>query len=93
MRELVERSLQPGASVTALAQAHGVNANLLFNWRRLHLRALAAKPAPPLHPARLPVTVVPESPPAATPPPPVASLARAPHGTIEIEISGARKAW
>ena len=38
-RELVERSLQPGASVSALAQEHGVNANLLFNWRRLHLRA------------------------------------------------------
>ena len=29
-RELVERSLQPGASVAALAQEHGINANLLF---------------------------------------------------------------
>ena len=38
--DLVERSLQPGASVAALAQEHGINANLLFNWRRLRLRAL-----------------------------------------------------
>ncbi len=87
-RELVERSLQPGASVSALAQEHGVNANLLFNWRRLHLRALTAKPAAPLHPALLPVTVVPDSPTAA--PSPVAPPARMPNGTIEIEIGGAR---
>ena len=37
-RELVERSLQPGASVAAIAQDSGINANLLFNWRRLYLR-------------------------------------------------------
>jgi transposase len=87
-RELVELSLQPGASVSALAQEHGVNANLLFNWRRLHRRALAAKPAAPLHPALLPVTVVPESPTAA--PSSAAPPARALNGTIEIEIGGAR---
>ena len=47
---LVERSLEPGASVAAIAQEHGINANLLFNWRRLHLRAQAPAvedPAPP----------------------------------------------
>ena len=38
-RELVERSLQPGASVAAIALENGINANLLFNWRRLYLRA------------------------------------------------------
>jgi transposase len=84
-QELVERSLQPGASVSALAQEHGVNANLLFNWRRLHLHALAVKPAASLHPALLPVTVVPDVAPSPTAPP-----ARAPSGTIEIEIGGAR---
>jgi len=87
-RGLVERSLQPGASVSALAQEHGINANLLFNWRRLHLRALAAKPAAPLHPALLPVTVVSELPIVA--PSPATPPARAPSGTIEIEIGGAR---
>ena len=41
-QELVERSLQPGASVAAIAQEHGINANLRFNWRRLRLRAKAS---------------------------------------------------
>jgi transposase len=86
-RELVERSLQPGASVSALAQEHGINANLLFNWRRLHLRGLAAKSAAPQKPELLPVMVVPELPPAAAP---AAPAARTPNGTIEIEIGGAR---
>ena len=30
-RDLVERSLQPGASVAAIAQDNAINANLLFN--------------------------------------------------------------
>jgi transposase len=89
-RELVDRSLQPGASVSALAQEHGINANLLFNWRRLHLRGLTASSAAPPAPALLPVTVVPEVSPVATPPAPVAAPARTPSGTIEIEIGGAR---
>ena len=29
-RELVARSLRPGASVAAIALKHGINANLLF---------------------------------------------------------------
>ena len=37
--ELVEQCLMPGASVAAIALAGGVNANLLFKWRRNHLRA------------------------------------------------------
>jgi transposase len=89
-RELVERSLQPGASVSALAQEHGINANLLFNWRRLHLRELPAGSSAPAQPALPPVTVVPELLPVATPPAPVTPPARTPSGTIEIEIGGAR---
>lgn len=38
-RELVERSLQPGASVSGIALENGVNTNMLFRWRREHLRA------------------------------------------------------
>lgn len=38
-RELIERSLQPGASVSGIALDAGINANLLFKWRREHLRA------------------------------------------------------
>jgi transposase len=35
---LVEQCLVPGASVAAIALAGGINANLLFKWRRDHLR-------------------------------------------------------
>lgn len=35
----VERTLVPGASVAAIAQDASINANLLFNWRRLHLQS------------------------------------------------------
>jgi transposase len=38
-RELIERSLHPGASVSAIALENGLNANLLFKWRRMHLRS------------------------------------------------------
>ena len=37
--ELVEQCLVSGASVAAVALAGGVNANLLFKWRRDHLRS------------------------------------------------------
>ena len=75
-RDLVERSLRTGTSVSALAQEHGINANLLSNWRRLHLQAqnldaVVAAPAPV--PTLLPVTVQPEmQPPTAQPPQPPA---------------------
>lgn len=53
--ELVERSLQPGASVSAIALEAGINANLLFKWRRDTRRrqVMAATPA-----VLLPVHVV-----------------------------------
>src|ERR1700730_18336747 len=35
-REIVEETLAEGASVGLIARAHGVNANLVFNWRRLY---------------------------------------------------------
>jgi transposase len=89
--DLVRRSLQPGASVAALAQEHGINANLLFNWRRLHLRALGADALAIAPPTLLSVTVQPD-----TPAPTTAQVgthaapARASTGTIEIEIGTAR---
>ena len=92
-RELIERSLQPGASVSGIALDSGINANLLFKWRRQHLRSEARAAASCVAtPILLPVTI--ESPPAqsaagaATPPP--ASAPRALGGVIEIEIGGAR---
>jgi transposase-like protein len=56
-QELVERSLESGASVAAIAQEHGINANLLFNWRRLRLRAEAPAVEAAAPPTLLPVRV------------------------------------
>ena len=39
-RHLVELSLVPGASVAKIALDHRLNANILFKWRRHHLREL-----------------------------------------------------
>jgi transposase len=33
-RLIVEQTLQPGASVARVARAHGLNANVVFHWRR-----------------------------------------------------------
>jgi transposase len=40
-RAIVEKTLLPGASVAAIALEHRLNTNLLFKWRRDHMRRLA----------------------------------------------------
>ena len=35
-RQIVEKTLVKGASVARVAREHGVNANLVFNWRKLY---------------------------------------------------------
>ncbi len=62
-RRLVAMSWEPGASVAAIALDHGLNANLLFNWRRQVGRgALMTAPTPsaPAAPAMsfVPIDVV-----------------------------------
>jgi transposase len=45
-RLIVEQALEPGASVARVARAHGLNANVVFNWRRLYREGkFAAEPA------------------------------------------------
>jgi transposase len=39
-RAIVAESLEPGASVAQVARRHGVNANLVFIWRRLEGQGL-----------------------------------------------------
>lgn len=39
-RRIVEQTLEPGASVARVAQAHGVNANEVFAWRRQYRQGL-----------------------------------------------------
>ena len=54
-RRMVAESLGPGASVSKVAQRYGVNANLLFTWRRREARSAASGGLEPLK--LLPVTV------------------------------------
>ncbi len=93
--DLIAQSLAPGASVAAIAMKGGVNANLLFKWRRQHVQksVLAAPQAATL----LPVCVIPDDAPT-LPPRPAAPIAPAAStgspaarpGVIEIEIAGAQ---
>ena len=84
-RDLVERSLQPGASVAAIAQDNAINANLLFNWRRLYLRRVGSALATTVPgPKLLPVTVEEHVATASKTAP-----SRAPSGVIEIDIGSA----
>lgn len=90
-REMVARSLVPGASVAAVALEAGINSNLLFAWRRMHLsaqeRPLTPVPSDP-SPMLLPVTI--EAAPIAQCPAPATQTPRQPVGTIEIDVGGAR---
>jgi transposase len=53
---MVEMTLEPGVSVSQVAQAHQVNANLLFLWRRQHREGRLTGEADGMR--LLPVTVV-----------------------------------
>ena len=96
-RALIERSLHPGASVSAIALENCVNANLLFKWRRAHLRAKVGASAPgarelagrSAHTRRLPVRIEPAlmGIGAMTP---SASMPRPSLGVIEIDIGTTR---
>ena len=42
----MDQALEPGASVARVARAHGLNANVVFHWRRLYSEGkLAVEPA------------------------------------------------
>lgn len=42
-RRIVEKTLVEGASLARVARAHGLNANLVFNWRRLYQKGLLCR--------------------------------------------------
>jgi transposase len=81
-RQIVELTLEPGASVAEVARAHGMNANQVFKWRRAYERGELSEPCSAL----LPVTVsaVAQSPsgPSTEQQAPVAG------GSVHIEIPG-----
>lgn len=87
--ELVRQSLEPGASVSALALRSGINANILFKWRREHLRATGLGATPTM---LLPVQVAPQkddvtAPAQLVPTTPLPKPASR-QGVIELEIDG-----
>ena len=91
---LIELSMQPGASVSAIAMANGINANLLFTWRRDRQRELKSHPAAPavLLPVRLTSAHEDSGDNAISA---LATIAPAPAkatrtGVIELEIAGAQ---
>lgn len=87
-RQIVEETLAEGASVARIALAHGVNANLVFDWRRLYQKGLlCGRDAAKL----LPVKVTAESSPAWTASRDAASNSGSPSaGTIQIQLRNAQ---
>lgn len=86
-RRLIEQTLVPGASVARIALDNGVNANLLFKWRRQHERTAWSAPS-----SLLPVILSePKSGGKASmsAPAPAARLA-ASGGVIEVELPAGR---
>jgi transposase len=59
-QRIVAEAMEPGASVADIARRYGANANLVFNWRRAALAAVAAAAAQPgAAPAQLPPDATP----------------------------------
>lgn len=52
-RQIVQLTMEPGASVAEVARAHGVNANQLFKWRRAWERGELSDGSPALLPVQL----------------------------------------
>ena len=50
---IVELTLKPGASVSEVARAHGVNANQVFKWRRAFERGELSESSGALIPVRM----------------------------------------
>ena len=86
--DMVAQSLVPGASVAAIAMKGGINANLLFKWRREHVRANGAVASAGA--TLLPVCVIPDVATLPSPPPMAAVNRGARNGVIELEIAGAQ---
>ena len=88
-QRLVEAANQPGVSVSKLAQEHGVNANLLFKWRRdVKAEAPALYPIELVLPPSSTELFLPQPPQPETLTPETASEPT-PSGTIEIRLGRA----
>ncbi len=82
-RRIVAETYERGASVSAVARRHGLNANVLFTWRRVMGQVAPASAEEP--PSFVPAVIVTEAEAASTPVPP------SPAGAMEIVLlDGAR---
>ena len=88
-QRIVGEALAEGASVARVARAHGVNANLVFNWCRLYRAGRLRRRS---EAKLLPVRVAEESctPPAASWTEPGGLLAASSAGTIHIQLQHAQ---
>jgi transposase len=83
-RQIVQATLESGASVAEVARAHGVNANQVFAWRRAFERSELSEPCSAL----LPVTVSARSEPAHEIHAGAPEEQRPGGGAIHIELAG-----
>ncbi len=74
-RRIAQEALQPGVSVAEIARRHGINANLVFVWRRLEQQGLLGAHTLRGNTALVPVEVTP-------------APASAAPGTLRIELGG-----
>ena len=82
-RQIVAETFAPGASVSAVARGHGLNANLLFTWRREMSNGLSASADSPI--GFVPAVIGAASVSAAVPPAPTAG------GQMEIVFAGGER--
>ena len=80
-RRILAEALEPGASVAAVARRHGLNANLLFTWRR-QFAVIEGEALPRLVPASI-VEATQEA-------PPKVDRRQALAGLIEIDLGDGR---
>jgi transposase len=79
---IVQESMAEGVSIAAVARQHGVNANLLFNWRRRYQQGLLEQSREPLAATLLPVQIAPER------ERPLPAERTQPNGQIQISLPG-----
>ena len=93
-RQVAIAACEPNISVAKLAQAHGLNPNMVFKWRREYRAGLLGKRSDEL--VLMPVTMTPEPDmPVSTPTAPATVDTETMHvqtsaASIEIELNGAR---
>jgi transposase len=85
---IVQESMAEGVSIAAVARQHGVNANLLFNWRRLYQQGLLEKSREPTAAKLLPVQIAPALPSPVERQPPGGHIQVSLPGGIVVDVAG-----